>query len=410
LGLCDKAELITRTALAHDIHEQIITQKRCLFLTGHIVGSGLDLDDEVKTAFLPPIRNVLRNEHIAMSTYTPIFATFTDEDIQTIERERERDSKRKKRATRARRGVILPDREPVKTQRTLLNPIGANGVIAQAATELASAAPVTSSRRAAAIAAQANINLLAQDLPLPQPPTPPSTNHPYKTTKSRGRGSGRGGYSRNSPASFPTREGSVLGDHHTPMPSSALKRSHREQTGSEINSPAPNKMARVYHPSSPTLVNESQSNSQAHSQIKMEQPSFQAPPPTISGIPQSTSMGEIKRKTEDLIDPRDTKSAKLDPMLGQGHGPFDSNPQSRSDSPSSISFPPIPKQDQKRFMPSSPSSSDSGSESSDSDYGAPKKSKPLGNKTQKSITPASIPLPTLNPSPQFSSSPTVSFY
>lgn len=391
---------MSSTALAHDIHEQIITQKRCLFLTGHIVGSGLDLDDEVKTAFLPPIRNVLRNEHVAMSTYTPIFATFTDEDIQTIERERERDSKRKKRATRARRGVILPDREPAKTQRTLLNPIGANGVIAQAATELASAAPVTSSRRAAAIAAQANINLLAQDLPLPQPPTPPPTNHPYKTNKGRGRGSGRGGYSRNSPASFPTREGSVLGDHHTPMPSSALKRSHREQTGSEINSPAPSKMARVYHPSSPTLVNESLSNSQHN--IKME-PSFQAPPPPITSIPQSTSMGEIKRKTEDLIDPRDTKSAKLDPMLGQG---FDSNPQSRSDSPSFISFPP-PKQDQ-RFMPSSPSSSDSGSESSDSDYGAPKKAKAQA-KVQKSITPASIPLPTLNPSPQLASStPSVS--
>jgi hypothetical protein len=355
-------KLMCSTALAHDIHEQIITQKRCLFLTGHIIGSNLDLDDEVKTAFLPPVRNVHRSEQVAMSTYTPIFATFTDEDIQTIERERERDSKRKRRATRARRGVILPDREPAKTQRTLLNPIGANGVIARAATELAAAAPITSSRRAAAIAAQANINLLAQDLPLPQPPTPPPTNHPYKPGKGRGRGSGRGGYnnSRNSPASF--REGSILNDHQTPIPQSALKRSYRDES-SEINSPVLSKIARGMPTSSPTLVNEPHPH---HNQVKMEH--YQPPP-------------EIKRKSDDVIDQRESKVTKLDPMLG-----FDSNPQSRPDTPStSGGFPQLPVKGDG-FVPSSPSSS---SESSDSDYGAPKKVKKVQKST--SITPAPLP-------------------
>jgi len=303
-----------------------------------------------------------------MSTYTPIFATFTDEDIQTIERERERDSKRKRRATRARRGVILPDREPAKTQRTLLNPIGANGVIARAATELAAAPAITSSRRAAAIAAQANINLLAQDLPLPQPPTPPPTNHSYKPGRGRGRGQGRGGYnnSRNSPASF--REGSILNDHQTPIPQSALKRSYRDES-SDLQSPVISKIARSMPTSSPTLVNEPHpTQGHGHGHVKLEQP-FQPP------------QQEIKRKPDDLIDPRDTKTMKLDPMLGG----FESNPQSRSDSPAtSGGFP------QKQF-PSSPSGSDSGSESSDSDYGAPKKAKVQIKVKSSSMTPAPLP-------------------
>lgn len=170
-----------------------------------------------------------------MSTYTPIFTNYTEEDVALIEREREKDSKRKKRATRARRGIILPDREPVKTHRTLLNPLGANGLVAAKFEDLTApvqAAPGTS-RRAAAIAAQANINLLSQDLPIPEkaPPSPAPVHIPKRT----GRGmKGKSGLSRASPAGG--REGSVLhpeSAHGTPIPSvlqpptlpSVLKRS-----------------------------------------------------------------------------------------------------------------------------------------------------------------------------------------
>ena len=163
------------TALAHDIHEQILVHRRSLCLVGHAPNSGLIMDEEVRSFFLPPLvpNSVLRKEDVAMSNYTPIFATFTEEDIISIERERDREAKRKKRAGRARRGIILPDREPLKTHRTLLNPTGANGSVQHqgGGKETPLAAPTTS-RRAAAIAAQANINLLAQDLPLPQPPSP----------------------------------------------------------------------------------------------------------------------------------------------------------------------------------------------------------------------------------------------
>jgi hypothetical protein len=378
-----------------------MVQKRCLFLTGHIFGSGLDLDDEVKTSFLPPIQNVLRTEHVAMSTYTPIFATYTDEDIQAIERERERDSKRKRRATRARRGVILPDREPAKTHRSLLNPAAADGHIAPAITEMAAAAPVTSSRRAAAIAAQANINLLAQDLPLPQPPTPPPTHHPLKVGRGRGRGRGAHAHaqsSRNSPASFAHAHDSPGGfgngdQAQTPLPSSTLKRSYMDDTGSETNSPIP-KYARAQHTSSPTVVNSSSQH------IKSETPSYASHRGLTSagGGHEMHVQTHMKRQSEDLVDPRTMKAPRLDAMLG-GNGGMESNPGSRSDSPSTMSiasFPHTNANAQKPVLgrePSIPSSpSDSGSDSSDSDYGAPKKVKPvtisLNRRQSQSQTPA----------------------
>lgn len=144
-----------------------------------------------------------------MSTYTPIFTTYTEEDVLLIEREREKDSKRKKRGTRARRGVLLPDREPVKTHRTLLNPLSSNGSLPPKYEDLTPTLQHTGphSRRAAAIAAQANINLIAQDLPIPEkaPPSPA----PIFTSK-RGRGLKGRGALRASPAGG--REGSHLHD------------------------------------------------------------------------------------------------------------------------------------------------------------------------------------------------------
>lgn len=320
-----------------------MVQRRCLFLTGHIFGSGLDLDDEVKTAFLPPIRNVLRTENVAMSSYTPIFATFTDEDIVAVERERERDSKRKKRATRARRGVILPDREPIKTHRTLLNGVGPNGAIAQA-TETSAPVPVQSSRRAAAIAAQANINLLAQDLPIAQPPTPPPNPIPARVGKPRGRPPGRGNYSRGSPASFP-HETHLNGD-STPLPTSSLKRSFMDDTGSETGSPYP-KSAKIQNGMSPA------SYDQSH-QVKYE--------------PQPSALGDIKRKPDDLPGARDSKAPKID--FAGGFNGLQPHPSDGSSTISGNSMAPKWAAD-KASVPSSPS--DSGSDSSDSDYGAPKK-------------------------------------
>lgn len=368
------SSLSCSTALSHDIHEQIMVQRRCLFLTGHIFGSGLELDDEVKTSFLPPIRNVLRTEQVAMSSFTPIFATFTDEDIAAIEKERDRDSKRKRRATRARRGVILPDREPAKTHRTLLKLVGPNGIMAQT-TETTAPAPVQSSRRAAAIAAQANINLLAQDLPIPQPPTPPANPVHSRVGKARGRapGVGRGNYPRGSPSTFDQN-----GDNNSPLPASALKRSFREESASEVNSPSA-KASRHRNGMSPATSEDQQ--------VKFEQGHGHG---TFTHVP--SGLNESKRKSEDMHghshDARDPKAPRMDLNPGQNQ-PLQPHPSDGSSTMSTQSMPQKwaeKSQNQNRSVPSS-SASDSGSESSDSDYGAPKKPAAAAG-VQKSVTPA----------------------
>ncbi|KAK8850360.1 hypothetical protein IAR55_004278 [Kwoniella newhampshirensis] len=230
------------TALAHDIHEQILVHKRSLFLVGHTFGSGLILDDEVRSAFLPPVTNTLRREDIAMASFTPIFNELRDDQLALLEAQREKEAKRKKRGGRPRRGVVLPEREPLKTQRTLLNNHGANGLpaftaIAESALPPKDALPV-SRRRGAAIAAEANINLLAQDLPLQAPPSPA-----YVNISAKGKRIGRPPkhLSRASPASF--RENSLVnGDHHAshngPLLHSlppAFKRSLREDSTDDIS-------------------------------------------------------------------------------------------------------------------------------------------------------------------------------
>ncbi|WRT70508.1 uncharacterized protein IL334_007506 [Kwoniella shivajii] len=238
------------TALAHDIHEQILVHKRSLFLVGHSFGSGLILDDEVRLAFLAPVTIPLRKEDLAMSLYTPIFNELREDQLAVIEAQREKESKRKKRAGRARRGIVLPDRDPIKTQRSLLNPLGPNGLPVFSAPELAStkdSAPLHR-RRGAAIAAEANMALIAQDLPLTGPPSP-AHNHHGPTISAKGKRIGRPpkNLSRASPASFRENSASIHDIHpshpnhqsflNTPsMSHIGIKRSFREDSMDDFNS------------------------------------------------------------------------------------------------------------------------------------------------------------------------------
>lgn len=392
--------LILRTALCHDIHEQIIVLKRSLFLVGHTFGSGVIPDDEVRSAFLPPLTQVLRKEDVAMSSFTPIFATFTEEDIVAIERERERDAKRKKRATRARRGIALPDRDPIKTHRTLLNPVGPNGTIAQTS-DLAlstSAAPVQSSRRAAAIAAQANINLLAQDLPIPAPPSPVPAPAP---TRGRGRGRGRGGGagSRASPASF--REGSVLngsnGHHHvhgdyssfaqmqaqTPV-SSSLKRSLREDTASDIASPVPKKRQGAVNG---RILSDDEGDGSA--KVKAE-------PGDYSNLGTGRAGAGKIAKSQNSLMLATTSGDNTMPTSGLGTGGIGSGLTTPS-SPASSALSVASKSKTRGtgpgkdtgFVPSSPS--ESGSDSSDSEGGSGRRKGGRGRPPQKQGQTGSVP-------------------
>ncbi|ORX41203.1 hypothetical protein BD324DRAFT_613614 [Kockovaella imperatae] len=240
------------TALAHDIHEQILVHRRSLFLVGHMPGSGVILDDEVRSAFLPPITksSLLRREDVALATFTPIFATMTEQEINEIEKDRDRDAKRKKRNTRGRRGVVLPDREPIKTHRTLINPMGPNGQLpVVSATEDVSAPVATTSRRAAAIAAQANISVLAQDLEMPSPPTPPAAALPtpsvFNKMSMRNSRPPTNRYSRGASRASPSsaREDSMVpnGEYGTPTMAGSKRSLYDDSVSESVGSPMPSR-------------------------------------------------------------------------------------------------------------------------------------------------------------------------
>jgi SWI/SNF-related matrix-associated actin-dependent regulator of chromatin subfamily B protein 1 len=105
--------------------------------------------------------------------FTPILNYLSDGEIERSEKEREKElTKRRKRNTRGRRGIALPDREPNRTHRTPA--IGFPEL--DAATLALAAASVPTSRRAAAAAASLTIaNMVASEngtsvMPLQLPP------------------------------------------------------------------------------------------------------------------------------------------------------------------------------------------------------------------------------------------------
>ncbi|CAG8686047.1 519_t:CDS:2, partial [Scutellospora calospora] len=87
---------------------------------GHPFDGSPIQDDDLRQNFLPPVTNIIRRED-AVEQHTPLLVELTEAEIEKIEKDRERDARRKRRQTRGRRGVILPDREPPKTHRTLLH-------------------------------------------------------------------------------------------------------------------------------------------------------------------------------------------------------------------------------------------------------------------------------------------------
>ncbi|TFK19245.1 SNF5-domain-containing protein [Coprinopsis marcescibilis] len=190
-----------KTSIAHSIREQVQTYQKSLFLVGHINDGSFIQDDELRQSFLPSLVSGARAPG-EVSQFTPTLNYLSDGEIDRTEKERDKDlNKRRKRNTRGRRGVALPDREPIRTYRTPavgfpeLDP-------ATMALAVASAAP-TSSRRAAAAAASLTIaNMVASEnsnssyspplanAPLPsvsaQPVQPPPNIMPVKEKKVKG--------------------------------------------------------------------------------------------------------------------------------------------------------------------------------------------------------------------------------
>ena len=113
--------------------------------------------------------------------FTPLLNYLSDGELERTEKERDKDlNKRRKRNTRGRRGIALPDREPIRTYRT---PAIGFPELDAATLALAAAASAPMSRRAAAAAASVTIaNMVASEngtafMPqmIPSAPQPPPT-------------------------------------------------------------------------------------------------------------------------------------------------------------------------------------------------------------------------------------------
>lgn len=104
-----------RTAIAHSIREQVDVFVKSLCLLGHVNGLPIP-DDDLRREFLPSLFETFRS---AVDEFTPLLNQLTPDEVERNDKEREREVRRKRRQTKG-RGVTLPDRDPVKTHRTLV--------------------------------------------------------------------------------------------------------------------------------------------------------------------------------------------------------------------------------------------------------------------------------------------------
>ncbi|KEI38081.1 uncharacterized protein L969DRAFT_567229 [Mixia osmundae IAM 14324] len=111
-----------KTAIAHSIREQIDAFVKSLGLIDHRPGSQVT-HDELRYAFLAPVTEPYRHDP---SEFTPRLDQLLPDELDRNEKEREKEIRRNRRQTRGRRNVVsLPDRDPLKTARTLLPAPGA---------------------------------------------------------------------------------------------------------------------------------------------------------------------------------------------------------------------------------------------------------------------------------------------
>lgn len=357
-----------------------MTHQRSLFLVGHTHGAGYIHNDDVRSAFQPPLVCALRKEDTAMAQFTPVLANFTEADVQAIEKERERERKRSKRHTRGRRGVVLPDREPLKTMRTLLHPtIDPNAPIPE---PVVVPAPISSTRRAAAIAAQANIQVSLQDLPIPdRPPSPPQIHHLRGVHKKQSLPRFSRGASRASPSS--TREGSVVNGDHTPT--IGFKR-HLREDSEDVGSPVPpRKRHNGRVADSPDLddeVKEERPPSRASQKPSTPVPVKQwhckhcGVPETLAGVKMKDVNGQLDlcAKCGNHLQRTGRKRNVEYNEDEEYHRLLDSGPNSGATSPSAFDIP-APSPTKRQVDESDSSSSGSDSDSDDYDDAASRKRK-----------------------------------
>jgi SWI/SNF-related matrix-associated actin-dependent regulator of chromatin subfamily B protein 1 len=140
-------------------------------------------------SFLPSLTSGARSIDQVQS-FTPLLNYLSDGELEKNEKDRDKDmNKRRKRNTRGRRGIALPDREPIRTYRT---PAIGFPELDPATLALAVAANAPMSRRAAAAAASLTIaNMVASEngtafLPQTMPSVPQPTPTTSKEKKPKG--------------------------------------------------------------------------------------------------------------------------------------------------------------------------------------------------------------------------------
>lgn len=108
------------TAVAHSVREQVEAHIKSLSLISHSLGMPIT-NDELKASFLPPLSGpaAVRALH-SVTDFTPELNRLSVDDLERNLAMRDRESRRKRRNTRGRQRVNLPDREPLKTSRTLV--------------------------------------------------------------------------------------------------------------------------------------------------------------------------------------------------------------------------------------------------------------------------------------------------
>ncbi|KAJ7672593.1 SNF5-domain-containing protein [Mycena polygramma] len=179
-----------KTAISHAIREQVQIYQKSLFLVGHQSTDGTPVqDEELRNSLLPSVSSGARAID-QVQAFTPQLNYLSDGELERNEKERDKDfNRRRKRNRGGRRGVALPDRDPIRTYRT-----PSIGFPEPDAATLAAAAAATApmSRRAAAAAASVTIaNMVASEngertftpSALPPVPMPPPLIIKEKTVK-----------------------------------------------------------------------------------------------------------------------------------------------------------------------------------------------------------------------------------
>lgn len=110
----------SRTAIAHSIREQIQCISKSLLIANHNFSRDIIPTEELSAVFLAPLRSVMRFGK-DLDSFGPIISQASAVDIEKLEKDLDRESRRKRRQTaRSRRVASLPERETSKVTRTTL--------------------------------------------------------------------------------------------------------------------------------------------------------------------------------------------------------------------------------------------------------------------------------------------------